>query len=116
MLLEAIYRLKRNVAFHDGLFGVHDEGPENEFGQLREKRWAVYVARAVRRFEVWWSKCDLSGGGRLTLRKLAAATGASQESWVEGNALQFDQTNIPPLGKLQKAFKAPRKVAWQAPY
>lgn len=62
-LLEAFHQLREDVAMTDGLFGIHDSlVPVNEpkkhqtdiLWRIREKRWAVYVARAVFRFEKWW--------------------------------------------------------------
>jgi len=72
-LLEAFYALKDEVAYTDGAFSIFDSrapGTEesvagNEqatrkrleaLAQIREKRWALFVARAVDRFEVWWTK------------------------------------------------------------
>ncbi|KFY18510.1 hypothetical protein V491_04767, partial [Pseudogymnoascus sp. VKM F-3775] len=72
-LLEAFYSLKDEVAYSDGAFGLFDSrapGTEESvagdmeatkrrleaLAQIREKRWALYVVRAVDRFEVWWTK------------------------------------------------------------
>ena len=62
-LLELFADLRDGVAHHDGLFGLWNvtassRGTQNrDLGELREKRWAVYVARAVDRFEAWYSAC-----------------------------------------------------------
>jgi hypothetical protein len=72
-LLEAFYALKDEVAYTDGAFGLFDcRAPGTEesvagdqpatirrleaLAQIREKRWALYVARAADRFESWWTK------------------------------------------------------------
>lgn len=71
-LLEAFYALKDEVAYTDGAFGLFDSrAPGSEesvagdqaatikrleaLAQIREKRWALYVARAADRFETWWT-------------------------------------------------------------
>jgi hypothetical protein len=72
-LLEAFYALKDEVAYTDGAFSIFDSrapGTEESIAgdeqatrkrlealaQIREKRWALFVTRAVDRFEVWWAK------------------------------------------------------------
>ncbi|KFY23177.1 hypothetical protein V493_06031 [Pseudogymnoascus sp. VKM F-4281 (FW-2241)] len=72
-LLEAFYALKDEVAYTDGAFGLFDcRAPGTEesvagdqpatikrleaLAQIREKRWALYVARAADRFESWWTR------------------------------------------------------------
>ena len=71
-LLEALYALKDEVAYTDGLFDIWDcraHGTEESaaasqdiarkrlesLAAIREKRWTLYVARAVRRYEFWWT-------------------------------------------------------------
>ncbi|KAK3681210.1 hypothetical protein LTR37_020924 [Vermiconidia calcicola] len=63
-VLECFYRLRQDVGSQDGLFGIEDwivteagltnddETPEI-LTKLAEKRWALYVSRAVDRFETW---------------------------------------------------------------
>ncbi|KAK2601781.1 hypothetical protein QQS21_004665 [Conoideocrella luteorostrata] len=79
-LLHAIHELKEDVGYTDGLFGLYDsqavedancldldtihigKGVKIEeldkikvaLSKIREKRWALFVARAVDRYEVWW--------------------------------------------------------------
>ncbi|TEA13203.1 hypothetical protein C8034_v003071 [Colletotrichum sidae] len=72
-LLYAIQTLKEEVGYTDGLWNLWDSraGPlpdsekaasskESEdrvkdvLAKIREKRWAVYLARAVDRYETWW--------------------------------------------------------------
>ncbi|KAJ5492704.1 hypothetical protein N7539_001450 [Penicillium diatomitis] len=58
--LAALADLRDYISGLDGLFGIHDseadEDPQKEeaHARLREKRWAVYTARAVRRYETYW--------------------------------------------------------------
>lgn len=83
-LLHVFDRLKRDIQGHDGLFGIYDARVEHsqalkdardrpeavqhktrqkELTDMREKRWALYVARAVARYEQWW---DALPGDKLT--------------------------------------------------
>lgn len=72
-LLEALYALKDEVAYTDGLFGLFDNrahGSEasvagdpdatrrrlESLAAIREKRWLLYVARAALRYECWWTQ------------------------------------------------------------
>ncbi|OBT97940.1 hypothetical protein VE01_04050 [Pseudogymnoascus verrucosus] len=72
-LLEAFYALKDEIAYTDGAFGLYDgRAPGTDesvagdqpatikrleaLAQIREKRWALYVARAADRFESWWTQ------------------------------------------------------------
>jgi hypothetical protein len=68
--LECFYRLKQNIASTDGMFGIDNakivdiaqtssltngDGADEFLPRLAEKRWAVYVSRAVDRFHAWIS-------------------------------------------------------------
>ncbi|KAM7184757.1 Protein of unknown function (DUF1399) domain containing protein [Rhypophila sp. PSN 637] len=75
-LLFAFQSMKEEIGYTDGLFGLWNSlagPPENLKGleektpqeraqnkqlaalsRIREKRWALFVARAVERYEVWW--------------------------------------------------------------
>ena len=90
-LLEAFYRLRRRVEddVHDSAASSSNSPP------AREKRWAVYVAKAVLRFYCWWNKCDVSGGGEKTMGELLLIS----KDWVRGAKLQIDESNLPPLGR-----------------
>ncbi|KIH87285.1 alpha-ketoglutarate-dependent sulfonate dioxygenase [Sporothrix brasiliensis 5110] len=79
--LAAVHALKEEVGYTDGIFGLHDAlaaAPDSvvqiplhlpdgqaapqtredlyraRLSKVREKRWALYVARAVDRYEAWW--------------------------------------------------------------
>lgn len=64
-LLAAIGRLRRDISTSDRLFGINDreacefsgEKKNLATARIREKRWAVYVSRAVDRFTAWWESC-----------------------------------------------------------
>ncbi|KAL7788272.1 hypothetical protein V8C37DRAFT_388540 [Trichoderma ceciliae] len=81
-LLHAIHSLKEDVGYSDGLWGIwdsrakwdtdilhgealppgvqldklgEDERVKLALSRLREKRWAIFLARAVDRYEAWWN-------------------------------------------------------------
>ncbi|KAK8065163.1 hypothetical protein PG997_011910 [Apiospora hydei] len=59
-LLNAFQNLKEdpltpNVRVDGNDEGEKPETPERLLAMLREKRWALYLARAVDRYEVWWN-------------------------------------------------------------
>jgi len=80
-LLFAFQALREEVGYTDGLFGLWDarvlagggqQGPGRDrerlerLGLVREKRWALYVARAVDRYATWWRTMPGGGGdGRV---------------------------------------------------
>ncbi len=78
-LLSALAILREDVSESDGLFGIRDfqaetfpTQKEKAIAKIREKRWAVYVARAVDRFESWFnilpnSKVGSGQGGSLRM-------------------------------------------------
>ena len=63
--------------------------------QIREKRWAVYVAKAAKRFECWWEKCVEPDARKAEWTNESANTDRGPEL---GESLRFDETNLPPLG------------------
>lgn len=76
-LLATFADLRDSVSTEDGLFGLHDvqaeeysTGRNHMLAKIREKRWAVYVSRAVERYLVWWRECVPSSEPRPTLKAL----------------------------------------------
>ncbi|KAF2089653.1 hypothetical protein K490DRAFT_55237 [Saccharata proteae CBS 121410] len=112
--LEALYLLREDVAGRDGVFDIvppaergRDEKEQAAFlARVREKRWAVYVARAVDRFEAWWGKCvpQTTGGvdrGCLTSSELLTNKELHLSAGEMGMALAFPSAgNMPPLDVL----------------
>ncbi|KAH0354404.1 hypothetical protein KCU81_g881, partial [Aureobasidium melanogenum] len=131
-LLECFYRFKQKIASTDGLFGISsDIIPENDqtttppkdathndqttpktaphndktseiLTLLAEKRWQVYVSRAVDRFAKWrytlepdveyyTFKHALGGFGRELTERVDP---------VKAKPLSFDETNLPPIDVL----------------
>lgn len=125
-LLHAIQNMKEDVGYTDGLFGIWDslvtdskglafdsiplpagtnttKMTENDkrqilLSKLREKRWAIFVARAVDRYETWWAS---QGGIMLTEDDMSVADGSNYMRYP-GMKSQFvwKDSMLPPLGRL----------------
>lgn len=103
-LLECFHELREIVATNDGLFGIKDQFAEEILDpkakadlllRVREKRWAVYVAKAAKRFEAWWQYAmEISG-------KMQRLQGISQLSAAMKNATPFGnmKDSLPPIGE-----------------
>ncbi|KAI0895461.1 hypothetical protein F4806DRAFT_487553 [Annulohypoxylon nitens] len=117
-LLAAFQALKEDIGYTDGLWGLYDSRVlsasdkktkaveknlklEDETGKrlaaLREKRWALFVARAVDRYEVWWSKLTKS---HLTEADMERDTGRYGGFTTEGSRLPWAENILPPLDVL----------------
>ena len=101
-LLEAFHQLRCDVATNDGLFGIKDEfAPPGLSEQkhaetllkIREKRWAIYVAKAAGRFEKWWRVCVEPGAEMLWPRVYGT-------NYFDQNRHDrvIDKGTLPPLG------------------
>jgi len=67
--------------------------------KLREKRWAVFIARAAKRYEAWWMSMS-------TQPLTEANMGVSRDPSYQGftcmvDGLVWTPTMLPPLGKLK---------------
>ncbi|KAK3060724.1 hypothetical protein LTS18_007902 [Coniosporium uncinatum] len=112
-LLEAIHQLREEIANGDGLFGIsspQSSGSEEGAQKLLrvcEKRWAVYVNRAVGRFARWYEACVPvtvgSGpcGGKLTQDVLTTQEGI-QDIAEAGQpiAMLMAKDRMPPMDVL----------------
>ncbi|KAL1652218.1 hypothetical protein SLS58_000345 [Diplodia intermedia] len=132
-LLEAFYNLRQDVETSEGIFdiasptpptdapkyektapdqesepedGTIDEELKYKIKQVREKRWAVYVSRAVERYEQWFLERipKLTGGkmeGPITgTRLLADATLHGSAGFLGERLRNFFPENLPPLDVL----------------
>jgi hypothetical protein len=71
-LKTAFTNLYTSISTPDKLFGICDfftqaaRGLERDgdLKKIREKRWEIYVVRAVERFEKWWSRIVPCSVGR----------------------------------------------------
>lgn len=107
-LLYAFRVLREDVGYTDGLWGVADpeedpkapEVPPAVLSRLREKRWAVYLARAVDRYEAWWASL---GGRELTIGDMEVEGSAAYGKFPfggDGDGMVWDDNMLMPLGKL----------------
>lgn len=112
-LLYAIEIHKNKIGHQDGLWGIWDKLGINSTGdglnsghgngassKRREKRWAIYVARAVDRYEAWWksfvpdmiTELDILGTGTNEATKYEDLT-------MSSDAIEWNAEMIPPIGE-----------------
>lgn len=106
--LEAFWRLKDEVGKNDSLFNITP--PAGTLGEdaaakarVCEKRWAVYVARAVDRFETWWARCipQTKGGyscNKLMLDKMTTDKNIHLVATEGVQLVYLTRDQLPPLG------------------
>ncbi|GME43994.1 uncharacterized protein LTHEOB_11898 [Neofusicoccum parvum] len=127
-LLEAFYNLRQDIEGTEGLFGIAgphlpsknekqersdlkdhedlDENTKQKIKQVREKRWAVYVSRAVDRYETWFGERipKTTAGkmkGPITGQSLKEDPSLREEASTMGERLKdFFPENLPPLDVL----------------
>jgi hypothetical protein len=99
-LLSTIANLRKFIKGTDRLFGIHNSEARNFSDprkqsqaviRLEEKRWAVYVARAVDRFTVWWQTCLPN----LDTRNISLLSRSEAK-------IAWPASMMPPLGELSK--------------
>lgn len=124
-LLFAFQALKEDVGYTDGLFGIWDsradgaittagngeveehvrpdgDVPDDEekrkaLSKIREKRWALFVARAVDRYEAWWN--SLTGGRPLTEKDMEQSRTTAYEAFgLRKDQSYWQKEGLPPLG------------------
>ncbi|KAH6605505.1 hypothetical protein Trco_004658 [Trichoderma cornu-damae] len=66
-------------------------------GRIREKRWAIFVARAVDRYEAWWN--TLAETEMLTEEDMAAPDSYKFKKFPTSRKLRWEERMLPPLGK-----------------
>jgi hypothetical protein len=105
-LLYAFRKLRLQIGSADGLFGIWNNrldanylsGDEREQGlaKLREKRWAIYLSRAVYRYQVWWAAM---GTDSLTEQHLASSYSPRYGKFYEESRPKiWNQGTMIPLG------------------
>lgn len=107
-LLSAFHALKEDVGYTDNLFGLADsrceilEGQERDeaLAKTREKRWSLFLARAVERFEHWWLKVlfPREGEQRLSSKEMLSTNQAFMEFTTKGKFQIWTVDMLPPLG------------------
>jgi hypothetical protein len=118
-LLECFYRLRQEIASTNGLFGItcdiaesvdqkaprtepHKDKNDEAIILLAEKRWQVYVTRAVERFSRWRYSLE-PNADYYTLAQAIATKAQILGDRVEPETAKpflFDEENLPPIGKL----------------
>ena len=115
-LLECFYHLKQSIASTNGLFGIScdvvenldqsaprtDKDSNNEIVTLlAEKRWEVYVSRAVERFSKWRNSLEPTSN-YYALAQAISSKGRTLANRVDpetAKPFSFDAENLPPIGK-----------------
>jgi hypothetical protein len=105
-LLSAFHALKEDVGYTDGLFNLWDakcellDNRDEALAKMREKRWVLYIARAVERFEDWWLKdlCNRENSKRLECKEMMANVLKFTDFTKRGRALHWTVSMLPPLG------------------
>lgn len=102
-LLAALADLRDSISNDNALFGLDDSRADHFVTDLiinraralvREKRWAVYTARAVDRFTVWLRTCIPKTGPVPTVEGLYHT--------FPNVRLDWSQKTMPPLGELSR--------------
>ncbi|KAI9684157.1 MAG: hypothetical protein M1829_003427 [Trizodia sp. TS-e1964] len=104
-LLSALYSLREDVSSKTDLFAISDslaqvmqpDNPEKGLMYVREKRWSVYVQRAVSRFELWYEKCVPSVQNRLKQSDMAPGGRLSGSADLGDQQAYNDPDKMPPL-------------------
>ncbi|KAI4284227.1 MAG: hypothetical protein L6R38_001558 [Xanthoria sp. 2 TBL-2021] len=111
-LLEALHLLREDVATTDGLYGIYDRFVDDVYPgkeldekraqlllKLREKRWAIYVTNAERRYTIWFETLPSARRSMPGQQALVAISEHFEEtSGKPGFA--FDSVTLPPLDVL----------------
>jgi hypothetical protein len=114
-LLSAFHALKEDVGYTDGLFdlwnGTYERAANREeaLAKLREKRWALYIARSVERFEAWWLQvlCTLEPVKRLEGKEMVSNNLGFTEFPKRGAVQNWNAGILPPIGKYSSACVVP---------
>jgi hypothetical protein len=104
-LLRAFEQLKQKIGYTDGLWDIWDsrsQGKIEILAKLREKRWAVYVARAVDRYEAWWKSFvpDMLTEKDMLKGESKGARSANFQSFTSAHEpLRWSKEILPPPGE-----------------
>jgi len=117
--LECFYRLKQTIASTDGIFGIDNDkvvelgrvsspgegdGTDEFLPRLAEKRWAIYVSRAVDRFHAWVSTAIPAADPLPTMAEIEEKGKNGEIVMVSGHLRHqmppLDISNMPPVDVL----------------
>lgn len=102
-LLTAFEKLRSRIGLQDGIWDIWDKraaSADNSLDvlvKLREKRWAIFVARAVDRYEAWW---DCFADEMLDEDDMTPGESepARYGRFTEGKPLTWKASMLPPIG------------------
>jgi hypothetical protein len=105
-LLSTFHALKEDVGYTDGLFNLWDakcellDNRDEALVKMREKRWVLFIARAVERFEDWWLQvlCNNEEAGRLEGKEMRANVLKFMEFTKRGRVQKWTTSMLPPIG------------------
>lgn len=105
-LLYIFHKLRLQVGSQDGLWGIWDDRLEHHYlsaeehaqglAKLKEKRWSIYLARAVHRYGAWWTSMGITP---LTEQDTHSTHGSRYATFTRlSNAKQWTPGNMIPIG------------------
>lgn len=110
-LLYAFRRLRLQIGHQDGLWGIHDDRLDDQtppltldernqgLARIKEKRWAIYLARAVHRYDAWWKAMNPKP---LTEAETESTESARYAKFPQKSVpLDFTEENMMPLGEIR---------------
>lgn len=121
-LLAAFHNLQEDIGYTDGLWGLFDsrvlsqadrkakavekglklhEKTEQRLANIREKRWALFIARAVDRYETWWDKLSTT---YLTESDMEDKSERYTDFTTRSSFLSWAENILPPLGKFVLSY------------
>ncbi|KAJ5808189.1 hypothetical protein N7474_009458 [Penicillium riverlandense] len=106
-LLTVLADLRDTISNKDGLFGISDAAAEllseeakaEAQARIREKRWAVYTARAVDRYTKWWQVGLPSSHAPFTMTDVEREDYENQTTRCT-TLVAWDVSNLPPIDVL----------------
>lgn len=129
--LHTLQALKDDIGYTDGIFGLWDsravtgldaifaneklpaekqkeekplidtEKAKLALSRVREKRWALYVARAVDRYAAWWKTQPI---WMLDSAEMTKHVSGRFEGFPNGSGLQWNADMLPPIGQFFLIF------------
>lgn len=98
LLLRCFLNLKNTVSRAAGLFKTEydyeiksEVDPIARGSMMEERRWSIYISRAVHRFSVWWAQ--LPADLEIESSKISEKPYAQHSGWAWTGA------ELPPLGR-----------------
>ncbi|KAJ5232183.1 hypothetical protein N7468_005139 [Penicillium chermesinum] len=105
--LAVLADLRDVISNTDGLFGINNSDVDGKFSQptdqnaarakIKEKRWAVYTARAADRYTAWWFNCLPVSQSRATLKMVKDEHYEQITSPDKASDISWSTNNLPPI-------------------